>query len=628
MTATAVEYLQAKGFEYRMQSGQAVLKTCPFCGDQNNHFYMDQDKGAFYCHKCNERGNLITLQKHYGDYRERKTMNKPFTKSQETVREAFPDKTARRDNQGCQTIKGTVREAFPDKYGPSVPDEKKAIAAHERLLADPEAVRYITETRGISVETVKAFKIGLQADQAGSRWLTIPHYEKGKLVNIKSRSLPPAKKDFRRVKDCRSILFNGDAVSPIGDIHPPTDDIEWCQKPMENVRLGGQNEIYITEGEIDALTLWDQGIKNVVGITTGAGSFDPSWIDQLQAIKKIILCYDPDEAGQKGAREAARRLGYDRCFNVVLPDGQDVNEYFRAGHDIFAFQGLVNQSRQFDVAGIMTFADGLKKYQEDLQRPEQTAGISTGWADVDLIIKTGFMPGELIVLGAPPKIGKSTFALQIITHNALQDIPALFFCLEMRPMKIVEKIIKCKTGRATVGDIEIINAWQAFKNKPLYLGYCYQKPNLDGIMETLKAAIRRYGLKLVCFDHLHFLCRSVNNQVQEIGLAVQAFKFLAEELEIPIILIAQPRKIQSDSIMTAMDLKDSSSIFSDCDHLIILHRARKASKGREGEPLHIESYDPVTMVRIEASRYNAGGECLLYYHGEYSRFDPITRGAK
>jgi twinkle protein len=281
---TALEYIQGKGLEYRMQSGQAVLKTCPFCGDPKSHFYMDQDEGAFYCHKCQERGNLVTLKKHYGDHEERKTMNRPHAKPQ-----------------------GGIRQAFEDKDAPSImPDEKKATDTHARLLSDKDAMSYITVTRGISIETVKAFKIGLQIDQGVGRWLTIPHYEKGKLINIKNRSLPPAKKDFRRVKDCRSILFNGDAIEK----HP--------------------NEIFITEGEIDALTLWDQGIKNVIGTTTGAGAFDPLWIDQLQAVKKIILCYDPDEAGQKGAREAARRLGYDRCFNVVLPDGQDVNEYFQA----------------------------------------------------------------------------------------------------------------------------------------------------------------------------------------------------------------------------------------------------------------------------------------------------------
>jgi len=76
-------------------------------------------------------------------------------------------------------------------------------------LADQEAVRYVTEARGIAIETVKRFKVGLDVDRDGSRWLTIPHYEKGKLINIKSRSLPPAKKTFLRVKDCRSLVSQG-----------------------------------------------------------------------------------------------------------------------------------------------------------------------------------------------------------------------------------------------------------------------------------------------------------------------------------------------------------------------------------------------------------------------------------
>ncbi|MDY0187582.1 MAG: DnaB-like helicase C-terminal domain-containing protein [Syntrophus sp. (in: bacteria)] len=494
---------------------------------------------------------------------------------------------------------GTFLKAFGDKNERSiVPDEKRVLEAQNRLLNDIDALEYITGTRGISLETVKGFNIGLEIDINGGRWLTIPHYEKGKLINIKSRSLPPAEKTFRRVKDCRSILFNGDAIGT------------------------NKEEIVITEGEIDTLTLIDRGIKNVVGITAGAGSFDPSWIDQFQAVKKIILMYDPDEPGQKGAREAARRLGYDRCFNVVLPDGQDVNEYFRSGHDLFEFQALIGESGQFDVAGIMNFANGLKQLQDELKKPDQTPGIRTGWTEVDRIIKTGFMPGELIVLSAPPKIGKSTFALQIITSNAFQGIPSLFYGLEMRLIKVVQKIVQCRSKKEEIGPAEIEMTRINFQGKPLYLGFCHQKPTLDGIIETLKAAIRRYGLKLLAFDHLHFLCRSVSNQVQEIGLAVQAFKFLAEELEVSIILIAQPRKIQADSIMTAMDLKDSSSIFSDCDHLIILHRMSNRGDG-SGE-LATEAYKPETSVRIEASRYNAGGECLLYFHGEYSRFDPMA----
>ena len=577
---TPIEYIQHKGIAYKIQSGQAVM-NCFFCGDTKGHLYMSREDGAFFCHKCNERGNLITIQKHFGDYQ--KPMNRPYQKPQEAVSAAFMDKG----------------KAYPTL------EDQKATEANLRLLNDEAALKYVTEKRGLSIETVKAFKIGLQTDKDGSRWLTIPHYEKGKLVNIKSRSLPPAEKTFRRVKDCRSIVFNSDCIEK------------------------NKNILYLCEGETDALTLWDKGEKNVIATTTGAGSFDPAWIDQLKDVKKIIVIYDTDEPGQKGAREVSRRLGYDRCYNVILPEGKDLNEYFTAGNTIADFISYVSEhAHRFDVAGVMSFDDGLKKYRDECQNPEQATGLRTGWPSVDKIIKTGFMPGELIVLSAPPKIGKSTLALQIVSHNALQDIPALFFCLEMRPMKVIQKITQSHVRSDEIGMMEIERTRTAFRNKPLYLGFCYQRPTIEGIITTLKEAIRRYGLKLVVFDHLHFLCRTLVNQVQEVGQAVQSFKFLAEELEVPIILIAQPRKIQANSIMTAMDLKDSSSIYSDCDHLILMHRARKVTKAKdmqEGAPLQTEAFDPMTLVRVEASRYNPGGETVLYYHGNHSRFDEVTR---
>lgn len=503
---------------------------------------------------------------------------------------------------GKRNPQSGISPAFPGKAkGNHRPDPKTADLAHKRLLNDPEGLSYLTEVRGFSLEAVNYFKLGMEVDRDGSKWLSIPHLAKGDLVNIKSRSLPPAEKSFRRVPGCPSVLFNTDV-------------------------LEGAEDIFISEGEIDAIALWDKGIKNVVGVTTGAGSFDPEWIDQLKGVKKIWLCYDADEAGQKGAREVARRLGYSRCFNVSLPEGQDINDFFRSGKDIFDFQNLTNQARQFDVAGIMSFEAGLDYFLEKLKCPELQTGIITPWGSVNRLIPTGFQAGELIVLSAPPKIGKSSWSLQIAWHSALKDIPSLFYCLEMRRVRLVRKIIQ-SFNRSEVFDDQIIECTRrAFHEKPLYLGYSYQKPEREAIMETLREAIQRYGLKLLVFDHLHFLCRSVSNQVQEIGLAVQAFKFLAEEMEIPIILIAQPRKIEPNTVMTSADLKDSASIFSDCDHLIILHRKRVSGNVEtiDGKkPPHEQSYEPVTLVRVEASRYGHGGEALLYFHGEWSRFDPL-----
>ena len=64
---TPLEYIRSKGFEHKIQSGQIVLKVCPFCQDEKYHFYMDQREGPFFCQKCNEKGNLWTLKKHMGD---------------------------------------------------------------------------------------------------------------------------------------------------------------------------------------------------------------------------------------------------------------------------------------------------------------------------------------------------------------------------------------------------------------------------------------------------------------------------------------------------------------------------------------------------------------------------------
>ena len=571
---------------------------CPFCSGEDRFCVWPEENRA-WCRGCGWKGDDIQLL--------RDLENMTFKEAAEAAGRSDKVRTI------PPKARGQVTEAFPQKGKAfTLPDEKEALEAHDRLLKDPEALDYVTKARGISEDTLKHFKLGFEVDDGtGVRWLTIPHYEKGKLVNIKSRRLPPippdVKKRFKRVEGCRSILFNGDILQ---------DQSE---------------EIFIAEGELDAITLWDRGIKNVVSGTTGAGSFEASWIDALARVKKVFILYDPDETGQRGARELARRLGYDRAFNVLMPYDYDLNDFFVAGFEARDFRNLIKEARQFDIAGILSFREGLEDFRKGIEKGTEETGLRTGWHSVDSIIKTGFMPGELGVLSAPPKIGKSSFGLQITTYSASQGIPSLFFCLEMRPRKLIEKIVQCFTRREKLGASEIQKAEEHFKDKPLYLGYSHRKPALDEIMDTLKAAVRRYGLKFLCFDHLHFLCRSITNQTQEVGLAVQNFKFLAEEMEIPILLIAQPRKIQTDAIMTAMDLKDSSSIFSDCDHLIILHRQRTGSKGskdmEQGSQLQNQAFEPVTLVRVEASRYNPGGETLLYFHGECSRFDEVQRSS-
>jgi replicative DNA helicase len=166
---------------------------------------------------------------------------------------------------------------------------------------------------------------------------------------------------------------------------------------------------------------------------------------------------------------------------------------------------------------------------------------------------------------------------------------------------------------------------------PLYLGANPRAIGRKELFDLLAQAIRRYGLKLLEFDNLHMLARSIEHRTEEIGVLTKSFKLLAMEHEIPVILIAQPRKLHPGQVMTAWDLKDSSDIFSDSDQIIILHREAVAPT-RDGEAVghadhgEAENFSPVTLVRLEKARHKASRDSLLYFVGAEHRFREIGPG--
>ncbi len=563
MNDRPIDYIKQKGWQFKQKGREFILQTCPFCSDAKYHFYINCESGVWFCHKCQGKGNLWQLKKQQGD------------------------------------IKGNIRPAF-SKPVHKEPKPNQADGYHQALMNNQDVRDYLSG-RGISSESVKQFNLGVYK----KKWLTLPHYQNKKLVNIKFRSIPPEKKTFRRLPDCKSILFNVDVLNSANE------------------------EVYICEGEFDAITLVQHGITNAISNTIGAGSFDAEWIDQLKKIKKIFLCYDNDEAGQKGARALAKRLGYNRCWNVVLPKENDINDYFH-DHCIGDFKKLCSQAQQFDLQGIISIDNAISLYHEEKRNSKDNTGIMTPWENINALIK-GFKAGDLIIVAAPPKTGKTTWCLNIALYNVLKGLPVLFYCLEMRPERLAAKVVGAYNRKSEdeLTDLDYQStAMQVSQSRlPLYFGHSFKKPKIEDVLGLIREAVMRYDLKLVVFDNLHWLIRSVTNVNEELGQAVQGFKLLAEEMEIPVITIAQPRKLDCERVMTANDIKYSNAIHSDCDQMLLMHRTRKASESSAINPEQFsaatEALDPITLIRAEAHRFGAGGEALLYYHGEYSTFDKM-----
>src|SRR5262249_8858700 len=160
--------------------------------------------------------------------------------------------------------------------------------------------------------------------------------------------------------------------------------------------------IILLSGESDTLAALTLGHENVVATTTGEGSLPTSAVDALTKKQRVLVPYDNDAAGQKGARAVAKRIGFDRTWLVSLPDGgTDVTDLLIEGWTREAFEALLTQAVQFDVPSVLTVAQALDRLEV-----EKATGT---WDDIDemtpwpsLNRRIGLWHGgNLIVLSGP-----------------------------------------------------------------------------------------------------------------------------------------------------------------------------------------------------------------------------------
>lgn len=570
----ALRYVTEQGWQHRNSGDELCLKNCPFCGRADWRFFINNTTGLFKCHhaSCDEKGNFYLLKRGMGD------------------------------------LDPAVR---PLKLTPPAPAKKPRpladIAKYEAALAqDQDGLRYLVE-RGLTIDTAQAWHLGLKQDENGVKWLMIPYVVGGQIVDVKYRSLPPAPKAYRRLGG-ESILFGGHELLP----------------------TKGHATLYLVEGELDALTLWQRGYRPVVSTTTGAGGFKPEWYDAIKAFdpETIIVCYDNDPAGQKGAANLIKKFDDRRVLNVELADAKDVNEFFTK-HDNKDFDDLIIGAQPTEVENVYSCRSVLNDLETQLfLGSEAFEGVQSQFTDINDMIAGGYWNGQLVTLSGTSGTGKTSFVLQELHRFATQGIPSYLLCLEMPRMMIMRKLIEHRFNipmlKLTLENVQ--NCRRYLEPLPLYFGDSIG--DLDDVERTIRAAVKRYDLKILAFDNLNYFVRSTDRVTQEIARVTKRMKELAVDLNIPIIMIAQPRKFDDDTrIMTMNDLKDSVAVAQDSDTVILLYRRKRKTDakdvGKSGAAFQ-GNQSPYTLVRVDKARYAAGGETYLYFSGDISTFRPLT----
>jgi len=512
-----VEYLRAKGYTLKKGSGEWYMLDCIFC-DGKNDLSVKESNGVYYCHKCQQTGNLWKLKKHFGEL--------PIYKGIE---------------------KEAVIKAMP---------ENKVDEYISNLRNNLDTWNYLRRERGFSKQAIAAFKLGLS-----NGYVSIPFYQEGLLVNIKYKK--PNSKEYRRETGQDSTLFNIDNINK-------------------------SKSILVVEGEFDAIAAYDMGYKNVVSISCGAGSIKEEWIDFFDGCSgNVYIAYDNDNPGEKGAIELARRIGFERCYRIVLPLC-DFNDVVMGGYKKEDIDKCFKEAKQYTPPSFVHMKGFKEKLDEFFMKGEdERKGFQLpSWLLFNKKIG-GLRETEVTVLTGDTGSGKTTMTLNIFFHLMSSTQSVLIVSSEMPAVKILTKLFSIYMGKPfyTFNQEEYNKAYNFFVEKDLYFIDIHGALSIDELSEYIEYGSRKHGIKFVMLDHLHFFIDAdTDKMVQKIGEFMRKLVIIGLKTRVHSFLIAHPSKLKNDGGFVNMnDLKGSSAIKQDAHNIITIWRDRKREEKGENE---------------------------------------------
>jgi len=274
------------------------------------------------------------------------------------------------------------------------------------------------------------------------------------------------------------------------------------------------------------------------------------------------------------------------------------------------------------------------------QRQGMLTGIGTGFNDLDKMT-SGFHGGEMIVIAARPSMGKTSLAMNIAEHVAIdQKLPVGVFSLEMTSESLVLRML-CSRSRVNLRNVR--DGFLAERDFPKLTGAAGKLANAPLFIDDssglsilqLRAKARRmhqqFGVKLFVIDYLqllHSTARRAENRQQEIADISNGIKALAKELSVPIIVLSQlNRELEREKNRKPRmsDLRESGAIEQDADFIGLLYKP--TAEDDEGGAAATATEEEVTPVNLLIAKQRNGptGDVNLTFLKSYTRFESAAK---
>jgi replicative DNA helicase len=248
-------------------------------------------------------------------------------------------------------------------------------------------------------------------------------------------------------------------------------------------------------------------------------------------------------------------------------------------------------------------------------------GLPTGWPDLDEILDGGLRPGNLVVIGARPSVGKSTLGANLALQAARNGTGALLASMEMHKTEITDRILaslasvelsRLTRHQLTEDDWQRIQYWSIqLQEVPLRI-----EDTSDLSLARLRSlardrAHRPGGLGLVVADYLQLMRtteRRNDNREQQVAELSRGLKLLAKELNVPVVALAQFNrdvKHRAEKRPVLTDLRESGALEQDADVVMLMWD----DQDRPGE----------RQVVVAKNRQGAVGDVRLSWAPHYAR---------
>lgn len=465
--------------------------TCPFTingkrcstgtkGKGTGAFTYYPNTDRYYCHACETGGDIYDLMQQLEPERENAPdpigaylLAERRYKGQEPpprVKATPPDPPAQQQDQKTASSDSNALETWQRQF-----DLEMSCPA----WYSKEGRAYLT-ARGITGETSLQFDLKHDTSE-GKNVLIIPYKgDAGYFYNSRNIKPDAQVKYYKHGRQTR--LFNQDAL--------------YTQ---------GQGHLFITEGEIDAMSITQAGGQAIALGSTGGADLLIRVLAEQPTQKHLILAFDQDAAGQGAtakASEGLARLGiphstyhiggaYHDANDLLVKGGQQAlaEEIHKAieqaqhpqttpihetpTQDTCTIQkqpsqaekaskGIIEHPSESNPTPYNTLKYLQSGFRADIDEFRRYRALSTGFASLDDAIGGGIFPG-LYILGAVPGRGKTTFMLQLASQFAKQGEQVLFFSIEETALALTSKII----SREASND----NRNEALQAKDIMKGY-------------------------------------------------------------------------------------------------------------------------------------------------------------